>query len=76
MCLGAIWVKIAKSQSETDQSRGKEAASGGSYVITNKTAFSTVISLINLTGDCLESQEHLSKRTNHAECSVCQNDIG
>lgn len=47
VCFGAIWVKIEKSQSETDQSRGKEVASAGSCAITNKTAFPTVISLIN-----------------------------
>jgi hypothetical protein len=29
-----------------------------------------------LTCDCLESVEHLSKRTNHIECQVCQNDFG
>lgn len=43
---GAIWVKTEKSQSETDQSGGEEAASAGSGAITNKAAFPTVISPI------------------------------
>ena len=47
MCFGAIWVKREKSWSETDQSRGKQAAIAASCDITNTTAFPAVISLIN-----------------------------
>lgn len=47
MCLGAIWVEIEKSWSETDQSRGKQAASAGSCAVTEKTAFPNVVSLIS-----------------------------
>lgn len=42
-----IWVEIEKSRSETDQSRGKQAASAGSCALTNKTAVPAAASLIN-----------------------------
>lgn len=47
MHFGAIWVEIEKSQSETDQSRGKQARSTGSYALTNKTLVPAAASLIN-----------------------------
>lgn len=48
MCFGAICGgEIEKSQSETDPSRGKQAASAGSCALTNKTAVPAAASLIN-----------------------------
>lgn len=45
--LGGIWVEIEKSWSETDQSRGKQAASAGGCAVTEETALPAVVSLIN-----------------------------
>lgn len=57
------------------QSRGKQAAGAGGCAVTEETVFPAVVSLSILTDDGLDSPEHLSKRTNHAECQVFYNDF-